>query len=286
MEKELAFPQLLPLHIGLAEQHGDWNFENISSPFLRIYLVLKGEGTVYMNNTSHQLTPGHLYLIPPFCTHTDSSQGIFYHYYAHVYETMVDRKYSLFEHFTFPFEVEATPLDELLMKHLVEINAHRKLLYSDPHKYDNSKMLMQMISQNDSVHYAGFVETRGILLQLFSRFLQKAVVTTKTSDKRLLQATKYIRENMGKDISVSRLASLCCMNVDYFIRLFRKDMGMTPLNYIRQKKIERAQTLFIFEDLSVEEVAYTLGYANISYFIRLFKEKVGQTPMEYKHSNH
>jgi AraC-like DNA-binding protein len=286
MEKELAFPQLIPLHIGLAEHHADWNFKNISSPFMRIYLVTKGEGTVYMNNTTYTLTPNHLYLIPPFCTHTDSTQGIFYHYYAHVYETMVDRKYSLFEHFTLPFEVEATPMDEMLMKHLVEINANRKLLYSDPHKYDNSKILMQMLSQDNSAHYAGFMETRGILLQLFSRFLQKAVITAKTSDKRLFKATKYIRENITKDISVNQLASLCCMNEDYFIRLFHKDMGMTPLSYIQQKKIERAQTLFIFEDLSVEEVAYTLGYNNISYFIRLFKNKVGQTPKEYKRNNH
>jgi AraC-like DNA-binding protein len=274
------------LHIGLAEHHGDWNFENISSPFSRIYLVVNGEGMVYMNNKEYMLTPGHLYLIPPFCTHTDSSQGLFYHYYVHMYETMVDRKYSIFEHFTFPFEVKATPLDKKLMEHLADINTNRKLPYSDPRKYDNSKVLMQMISQSSSLHFADFMDTRGILLQLFSRFLQGAVVNINKGDNRLLKATKYVRDNIEKDISVVQLASLCCMNVDYFIRLFRKDMGMTPLSYIQQKKIERAQTLFIFEDLSVEEVAYRLGYNNISYFIRLFKGKVGQTPLEYKRSNH
>jgi AraC-like DNA-binding protein len=285
MEKELAFPQLLPLHIGFAEHYSDWNFENISSPFSRIYLVSKGEGKVYMNDKLYTLTPGHLYLIPPFCTHTDYCQGVFCHYYAHIFETMLDRKYSIFEHFTFPFEVNATPIDEMLMEHLININANRKLIYSDPRKYDNSKVLMQMISQNDGSHYANFMETRGILLQLFSRFLQEATISTKSCDSRLMQATKYIRENIETKISVNELAGLCCMNTDHFIRLFRRDMGITPLNYIQQKKIERAQILFIFEDLSVEEVAYMLGYNNISYFIRLFKLKVGMTPHEYKLNN-
>jgi AraC-like DNA-binding protein len=282
MKKELAFPQLIPLHIGYAERNGDWNFKNISSPFSRIYLVTQGEGMVYMNGRSYPLTPGHLYLIPPFSTHTDSCQGLFCHYYAHVFETMVDRKYSIFEHFTFPFEVESSAIDELLMKHLAEINLTNKLRYSDPRKYDNPRTLMQMLSQDHLAHYADFLETRGILLQLFSRFLQKTTVASHACDGRLMKATQFIRDHVKSEVSVRQLAALCCMNVDYFIRLFRKNFGVTPLSFIQQKKMERAQILFIFEDLSVEEVAYELGYNNVSYFIRLFKQMVGQTPLEYK----
>jgi len=49
MEKELAFPQFVPLHIGFWEHHADWNFDNINSPFFRIYLVMKGGAKVITN---------------------------------------------------------------------------------------------------------------------------------------------------------------------------------------------------------------------------------------------
>jgi hypothetical protein len=86
----------------------------------------------------------------------------------------------------------------MLMEHLADINTNRKLPYSDPRKYDNSKVLMQMISQSSSLHFADFMDTRGILLQLFSRFLQGAVVNINKGDNRLLKATKYVRDNIDE----------------------------------------------------------------------------------------
>ena len=83
MEKELAFPQFVPLHIGYWEHHADWNFDNINSPFFRIYLVVNGEARVIINHYEQALTSGHLYIIPPFTTHTDRCEGDFSLYYIH-----------------------------------------------------------------------------------------------------------------------------------------------------------------------------------------------------------
>ncbi len=282
MEKELAFPQFVPLHIGYWEHHADWNFDNINSPFFRIYLVMKGEASVLMNHREQVLTPGHLYIIPPFTTHTDRCDSDFSLYYIHVFETMEDRRYSLFEHFSFPFEIDSTSLDKVLIERLIQINKGRKLQYSDPKKYDNQATLMQMISQNGLGDYSEFIETRGILLQLFSRFLPYAKVLAQTSDAGIINVKKYVREHICEIITVKTLADICCLSEDHFIRLFKKEMGITPLEYIQQKKVEKAQTMLVFDHLSVKDVAYTLSYTNQSYFIRLFKKFTGSTPGEYK----
>lgn len=80
------------------------------------------------------------------------------------------------------------------------------------------------------------------------------------------------------------LADIACVNGCYLIRLFKREVGLSPLRYINQKKIEKAQLLLLTADMPVKEIAYELGFFDLSYFIRLFKKKVGVTPQEYRAS--
>lgn len=58
------------LNVGFARHDGDWNWKNVRSPFARLYLVTEGRAHIVMFNASYELTPGHLYLIPSFTTHS------------------------------------------------------------------------------------------------------------------------------------------------------------------------------------------------------------------------
>lgn len=69
---------------------------------------------------------------------------------------------------------------------------------------------------------------------------------------------------------------------DHFIRLFKKELGTTPLQYINQKKIEKSQLLLITEEIAVKEIAFQLAFEDYSYFNRLFKKITGVTPQEYR----
>lgn len=46
----------LTLHVGLARHNGDWNWQNVRSPFTRIFLVTEGQANVHMNGKAYQLT--------------------------------------------------------------------------------------------------------------------------------------------------------------------------------------------------------------------------------------
>ena len=61
-----------------------------------------------------------------------------------------------------------------------------------------------------------------------------------------------------------------------------QELGTTPLQYINQKKIEKAQLLLITEELAVKEIAFQLAFDDYSYFSRLFKKTTGVTPQEYR----
>ena len=55
---------LMLLNVGLAQHYADWNWQNVSSPFIRIFYVVEGEAILHLRNQDIVLRPHHLYIIP------------------------------------------------------------------------------------------------------------------------------------------------------------------------------------------------------------------------------
>ena len=268
---------LILLNVARKVHDADWNWKGVNSPFARIYMVESGSAKVIMPDGAHTIEPGYLYLIPAFVTHGYESDGLFTLYYIHVYDEQ-----NIFDRLSFPFEVEADEADNNLIQRLLTINPGRELTRSDPVAYDNHPTLMQSIVRNDRFPFYTVIETKGILLQLFSRFLQKACFKQEIADKRIDKVVRHIRENINRNIDINELASITCLTNDHFIRLFKKEIQCTPIQYVNQKKIEKAQLMLTIGDQSIKEIAYELSFENISYFYRLFRKMTGMPPNRYK----
>lgn len=274
-------PNLILLNVGFSEPDERWNWKAIRSPFARIYFVVEGTARTYINNQVYELSPGHLYLTPPFTLHDDESEGRFALYYIHFYEK-TENKQSIFDTCDFPVEVSADDLHLPLIRRLHDINPDRHLQYIDPELYDNMPTLSRYIARNRAMPVYSMIETQGILHQLISSFFRNAQMKSGFIDKRVNKCLQYIHENTGKDISVSSLADISCISEDHLIRIFKKEMNCTPLKYIINKKMEKAQLLLITTDMSVRDVALELSMDNASYFNRIFKRSTGKTPREYR----
>ena len=272
---------LILLNVGYSELNADWNWKGIYSPFARIYYVEKGEAKTRIGGKSYPLKPGHLYLTPPFTLHDDECDSYFSLYYIHFYEKAL-KKESIFDIYKFPIEIKAGTLDLLLTERLLYINPDRHLRHYDPKLYDNPPTFSQYIADNNRMPMHSSIETQGILYQLMSKFLETAEIKTSNRDIRISKSLQYIHENINKDISVLNLSNIACLSDDHFIRLFRSEMGYTPLKYINLKKIEKAQLLLLTTDTPIRDVAFELSIDNISYFNRIFKQYTGKTPGEYR----
>lgn len=271
----------LVLNIGLAVHNADWNWENVNSPFTRLYYVTEGSAQIELPDGIYTLSPKHMYFIPAFTIHTNICKSHFVHYYLHIYEDHYSDNDWL-DHWKFPVEIEATDLDLALFKRLCEINPHMTLQKSDPTTYDNNPTLMQNLIKNRQRAFCDKVESRGIVFQLLSRFFKQGQSKIEMEDNRIAKTILYIRKHLNEAIELEKLAEISCLSKDHFIRLFKKELGTTPLQYINQKKIEKAQLLLSTEELAVKEIAFQLAFDDYSYFNRLFKKTTGVTPQEYR----
>lgn len=271
----------LVLNVGLAVHNADWNWKNVNSPFTRLYYVTEGSAQIELPDGIYTLSPKHMYFIPAFTIHTNICKSNFVHYYLHIYENHYSDNDWL-DHWKFPVEIEATDLDLALFKRLCEINPHMTLQKSDPTTYDNNPTLMQNLIKNRQRAFCDKVESRGIVFQLLSRFFKQGQSKIEMKDNRIAKTVLYIRKHLNEAIELEKLAEISCLSKDHFIRLFKKELGTTPLQYINQKKIEKSQLLLITEEIAVKEIAFQLAFEDYSYFNRLFKKITGVTPQEYR----
>lgn len=95
---------------------------------------------------------------------------------------------------------------------------------------------------------------------------------------------EYVTEHYSEDIQLGEVASAMGFSEGYFSRCFRSKFGMSFVDYLTQFRIDEAKKLLVRTDLSIENIAYRVGFNNYSYFCTCFKKKCGMTPGAYRRS--
>ena len=132
----------------------------------------------------------------------------------------------------------------------------------------------------------GDMERLSCLARIFETFseifpaLEKAA--GKISDERISRAVRYIEKNSAKDISVEQLAEVCNMSVSRFYPAFKREMGVTSVDYLNHCRINNSIILLLNDSLSIEQVSERAGFESSAYFRRVFKKITGKTPREYR----
>ncbi len=100
--------------------------------------------------------------------------------------------------------------------------------------------------------------------------------------KSILLCTEYIYNHIHDRITINDLADITNLSASYLSRLFRKELGIAVSDYIREKKIEKAQNLLKYSDFTSIEIANYLAFSSQSHFIQTFEKQVGLTPKKYR----
>jgi len=99
---------------------------------------------------------------------------------------------------------------------------------------------------------------------------------------RLKRAIEYIHEHIGEGFSLETLASVVGISQFHFARMFKQSTGLTPHQYLVEKRLERAKKLLVDSELTISDIAYSCGFASQSHLTRLFRQHLNITPKAYR----
>lgn len=131
--------------------------------------------------------------------------------------------------------------------------------------------------------YSNYLQANFCLYHFLGSFLFPAQEDQKDQSERWISETvNYMKKMIHEKLSVEDLAERHHLSVSYFSSLFRKAMGLAPLEYFIQLKLQSACSLLKERGLKVKEVADAIGYDDPFHFSRLFKKHMRVSPLAYK----
>ena len=98
----------------------------------------------------------------------------------------------------------------------------------------------------------------------------------------LQKVIEYIDANLSQDLKLTELAQVINVSPPHFGRLFKQSLGISPHQYVLQRRIKKAKTLLVQGKLPVKQIGQTLGFYDQSHFSRVFRKYVGVTPKQYQ----
>ena len=104
-------------------------------------------------------------------------------------------------------------------------------------------------------------------------------------DKRVEKIIEMMREDVRGELSLTEFAQSVNLSVWRLCHIFKSDVGMPPIRYLRLLRMERAKGLLESSFLSVKEIAFQVGLNDESHFVRDFKSTYGFSPASIAHSS-
>lgn len=121
--------------------------------------------------------------------------------------------------------------------------------------------------------------THWIIRSIFGETLDLRAVS---ADYSVARAQHYMEQHYMDNITVSKLATLGYVSASCFNRRFKKETGITPIEYLIEIRIQRAKTMLRRKNIPVTDVAMRCGFGSNAHFSSCFQSRVGISPREYR----
>lgn len=148
------------------------------------------------------------------------------------------------------------------------------------------KELSSFLVTNNNAIYDAF-EMLEIFIKIF-KYRQKEILsnTSKTNAKVYIEAAeKYIISNIHRPITVSELTGFLGVSQPYLFKIFKERFLKSPKQFILEQKLLRARKLLKETDMSVTNIANSVGFQDVLSFSKCFRSKIGISPQNYRMQN-
>lgn len=117
------------------------------------------------------------------------------------------------------------------------------------------------------------------VLREYATPFEDAYVTS--PDEQIQMLCDYMEEHYAENISLDELLSMTSFGKSYLLRVFTKQVGVSPYRYLQNVRLDRAKKL-LEQGVAPVDAAVTTGFSDQSHFSNFFKEFIGLTPKQYQ----
>lgn len=215
------------------------------------------------------------------------SGGMEFHYNGHTFQAQEGE--TVFLDLKIPHEYRALShlkLQQYLIGGTPAQNYYRYLTeeYGCKYKPDGKlALLFSKIQQESESEYMNEHRVSYLLHEIFSRLVMRETPAISSS---VAKAQQFILRHYQEPLNVEAVAEHISLSKSHLNRLFRKELGYGPHEYLLQTRLNISKELLTESSLSVEEIAFEAGFQSATHYIRAFKHATQMTPSYFrKHFN-
>lgn len=228
---------------------------------LELHFILKGHGVFYCNQNPIPVKEGNLIIINSNELHKGVNE-------SNEYTSLV----AIFEMSAFSKEIAES---NVIFQTLIPSDDQVARLFNAMYQEERHKEFGYKLAMKSKVY------------ELITYLLRHYVVKSETEREntkrmknlnRLNSVMKYIENNYSDPITNKELADLIHLSEFRFCHLFKESLGQSPSNYINEVRLKKAYHLLQQKDMTIAEIAATVGFQDYNNFGRLFRKYYGFPP--------
>lgn len=242
-------------------------------------LIVRGGSTYTVQLESEQVTEGDIVFVPPQVLHAVTTGG------------------GEMDSDTFVFHMNllgAGSGDVCALRYLAPLSAQKltppAVIRRDHPVYDQLLQLireMNRIWDKKELGYellmkAKLLTALALLMPYCAKDSAELALRTEHAEK-IKTALEFMERSYGEEIAIADVAAACYFSQYHFMRFFKKYMGVSCGEYLKNLRLEKAAQAFARGNTGILDVAMDSGFRNLSYFYREFQKKYGYTPKQFIH---
>ncbi|CAJ1004146.1 MULTISPECIES: helix-turn-helix domain-containing protein [Brevibacillus] len=185
---------------------------------------------------------------------------------------LLDKMAQTYRHDVNMFKSEAVELVITMSRQVLDSGANAALILSE-----NARFIQDLYV---TIRYDKFVQKVCEYARRLTAYMEQNDLSDVSPIIR--QAVRYLKENLRRKLTLEEVAQYCCVSVYHLSRLFKRETGMSPIDFLNRLRVEKAKYYLSSTDCTIQEIAAVVGFQDANYFTRTFKKYANCSPTAYR----
>ena len=251
------------LNAASAKYGGDWHSVPHTHNHMELFYILGGRGQFLIQDQLYPVDVNNLVIINPNVTHTEVSLN------------------------AQPLEYVVLGIDGIELQTSATSNGQFSIL--DPFESVEISGCLRNIIREMELKNTGYEDICQAYMEiLIIRLMRNTALGIPSephsisTNRQCSAVRRYIDLHFKEALTLDQLAEEGHMNKFYLSHAFKREYGVSPINYMISRRIDESKYLLAETDLSLSQIAQLLGFSSLSYFSQVFHRTQGISPKEYR----